>query len=135
MDFRDVVHATQAQMLAEFGENVFQGKVIEVHIALGGPSLHLHRLDGRDVRCLHLHLHKRYPRQSLEIAKSRIQVMIDKGMDNDKQVLQGLWDKAQARITGLKSGERPALIPDANAKYRRVRRGLGPDRGAHDRGS
>ena len=32
MDFRDVVHATQAQMLAEFGENVFQGRVIEVHI-------------------------------------------------------------------------------------------------------
>ena len=33
MDFRDVVHATQAQMLKEFGgENVFQGKVIEVHI-------------------------------------------------------------------------------------------------------
>jgi len=32
MDFRDVVHATQAQMLKEFGENVFQGKIIEVHI-------------------------------------------------------------------------------------------------------
>jgi aconitate hydratase 2/2-methylisocitrate dehydratase len=32
MDFRDVVHATQVQMLKEFGENVFQGRVIEVHI-------------------------------------------------------------------------------------------------------
>src|SRR5690606_22447010 len=33
IDFRDVVHATQAQMLKQFnGENVFQGKVIEVHI-------------------------------------------------------------------------------------------------------
>ena len=33
MDFRDVVHATQSQMLAEFGgENVFQGRIIEVHI-------------------------------------------------------------------------------------------------------
>ncbi|MEO0779913.1 MAG: aconitase family protein, partial [Bacteroidota bacterium] len=33
MDFRDVVHATQSQMLKEFkGENVFQGRVIEVHI-------------------------------------------------------------------------------------------------------
>ncbi|MEM8652942.1 MAG: aconitase family protein, partial [Pseudomonadota bacterium] len=32
MDFRDVVHATQAQMLKQFGENVFQGRVIEVHI-------------------------------------------------------------------------------------------------------
>jgi aconitate hydratase 2/2-methylisocitrate dehydratase len=33
MDFRDVVHATQAQMLDEFdGDNVFQGRIIEVHI-------------------------------------------------------------------------------------------------------
>ena len=32
MDFRDVVHATQAQMLDQFGDNVFQGRVIEVHI-------------------------------------------------------------------------------------------------------
>ena len=32
MDFRDVVHATQAQMLKKFGDNVFQGRVIEVHI-------------------------------------------------------------------------------------------------------
>ena len=32
MDFRDVVHATQAQMLEQFGDNVFQGRVIEVHI-------------------------------------------------------------------------------------------------------
>ena len=33
MDFRDVVHATQSQMLKKFaGENVFQGRIIEVHI-------------------------------------------------------------------------------------------------------
>ncbi|WP_370229564.1 aconitase family protein, partial [Salipiger bermudensis] len=32
MDFRDVVHATQLQMLEQFGDNVFQGRVIEVHI-------------------------------------------------------------------------------------------------------
>ena len=33
MDFRDVVHATQAQMLDKFdGENIFQGRIIEVHI-------------------------------------------------------------------------------------------------------
>jgi aconitate hydratase 2/2-methylisocitrate dehydratase len=31
MDFRDVVHATQSQMLKQFGgENVFQGRIIEV---------------------------------------------------------------------------------------------------------
>jgi aconitate hydratase 2/2-methylisocitrate dehydratase len=29
MDFRDVVHATQSQMLKQFGgENVFQGRII-----------------------------------------------------------------------------------------------------------
>ena len=33
MDFRDVVHSTQAQMLEKYkGENVFQGRIIEVHI-------------------------------------------------------------------------------------------------------
>ena len=32
MDFRDVVHATQAQMLEQCDENVFQGRIIEVHI-------------------------------------------------------------------------------------------------------
>ena len=33
MDFRDVVHATQLQMLDKFGgDNVFQGRIIEVHI-------------------------------------------------------------------------------------------------------
>jgi aconitate hydratase 2/2-methylisocitrate dehydratase len=35
MDFRDVVHATQSQMLKQFGgENVFQGRIIEVHLEL-----------------------------------------------------------------------------------------------------
>ena len=33
MDFRDIVHATQMQMLEKFGgDNVFQGRIIEVHI-------------------------------------------------------------------------------------------------------
>ena len=32
--------------------------------------------------------------ESLKIAKDRIQTMIDKGMDNNKKVLQGLVDKA-----------------------------------------
>ncbi len=32
MDFRDVVHATQAQMLQQCGDNVFQGRIIEVHL-------------------------------------------------------------------------------------------------------
>jgi len=55
--------------------------------------------------------------ESLEIAKSRIQIMIDKGMDNENQVLQGLVDKANKRIAEIRSGEKPPLAPDANAKY------------------
>ena len=43
--------------------------------------------------------------------------MLEKGMDNEKKVLQGLIDKADARIEGLRSGEKPALMPDENAKY------------------
>ena len=55
--------------------------------------------------------------QSLAIAKGRIQIMIDKGMDNEKQVLQGLIDIANNRIEEIKSGAKPALVPDATAKY------------------
>ena len=55
--------------------------------------------------------------QSLEIAKSRIQIMIDKGMDNKNAVLQGLIDKANNRIEEIRSGSKPALTPDATAKY------------------
>ena len=43
--------------------------------------------------------------------------MIDKGMDNDKQVLQGLIDRANKRIKEIQSGEKPAITPDSNAKY------------------
>ena len=42
--------------------------------------------------------------------------MINKGMDN-KKVLQGLIDIANKRISEIKSGEKPALKPDSNAKY------------------
>jgi aconitate hydratase 2/2-methylisocitrate dehydratase len=55
--------------------------------------------------------------ESLEIAKSRIQIMIDKGMDNERQLLQGLIDKANARIVEIRTGTKPALLPDDNAKY------------------
>ena len=43
--------------------------------------------------------------------------MIEKGMDNKNQTLKGLVDKASLRIEEIKSGERPALKPDRNAKY------------------
>lgn len=121
MDFRDVVHATQAQMLNQFaGENVFQGRVIEVHIGTLTADQAFTFTDwtaemkakasiciSEDATLI----------ESLEIAKSRIQIMIDKGMDNKNKVLQGLIDKANTRITEIKTGTRPALKPDANAKY------------------
>ena len=120
MDFRDVVHATQAQMLKEFGENVFQGKVIEVHIGtlLADQAFTFTdwtaEMKAKASICIS---ESDTLVESLKIAASRIQIMIDKGMDNDKQVLQGLIDKAEARMAGLISGEKPALVPDANAKY------------------
>ena len=46
MDFRDVVHATQAQMLDQFGDNVFQGRIRSAHWHIvGRPGVHIHRLD------------------------------------------------------------------------------------------
>ena len=55
--------------------------------------------------------------ESLNIAKSRIQIMIDKGMDNAAGTLKGLIEKADKRIAEIRSGEKPALAPDATAKY------------------
>ena len=120
MDFRDVVHATQSQMLRKFGENVFQGRVIEVHIGTLPADQAFTFTDwtaemkakasiciSQDDTLI----------ESLEIAKSRIQIMIDKGMDNQKGVLQGLIDRANKRIAEIQSGEKPALTPDSNAQY------------------
>ena len=43
--------------------------------------------------------------------------MIDKGMDNTHKVLAGLIALANKRVAEIKSGEKPALAPDNNAKY------------------
>jgi aconitate hydratase 2/2-methylisocitrate dehydratase len=120
MDFRDVVHATQAQMLAEFGENVFQGKIIEVHIGTLLSDQAFTFTDWTAEMKAKASICISEPDtlvESLEIAKGRIQIMIDRGMDNEKQVLQGLIDLADARIAQIRSGEKPPLQPDANAKY------------------
>jgi aconitate hydratase 2/2-methylisocitrate dehydratase len=121
MDFRDVVHATQAQMLQKFGgENVFQGRVIEVHIGTLTADQAFTFTDwtaemkAKASICIS---EDETLIKSLEIAKSRIQIMIDKGMDNKNQVLQGLIDKANKRIAEIQSGQKPALTPDASAKY------------------
>ncbi|MBU2998030.1 bifunctional aconitate hydratase 2/2-methylisocitrate dehydratase [Cellulophaga baltica] len=121
MDFRDVVHATQQQMLQQFGgENVFQGRVIEVHIGTLTSDEAFTFTDwtaemkAKASICIS---EDDTLIESLEIAKGRIQIMIEKGMDNAKGVLQGLVDKAETRITELKTGIKPSLRPDADAKY------------------
>jgi aconitate hydratase 2/2-methylisocitrate dehydratase len=121
MDFRDVVHATQAQMLHKFGgENVFQGRIIEVHIGTLTADQAFTFTDwsaemkAKASICIS---EDDTLIDSLEIAKGRIQIMIDKGMDNATQVLQGLINKANKRIEEIKTGDKPALRPDANAKY------------------
>ncbi|WP_424933007.1 bifunctional aconitate hydratase 2/2-methylisocitrate dehydratase [Amaricoccus macauensis] len=120
MDFRDVVHATQAQMLQQHGDNVFQGRVIEVHIGtlLADQAFTFTdwtaEMKAKASICIS---NDETLIGSLELAKSRIQVMIDKGMDNAAGTLQGLIDKADKRIAEIKSGEKPALRPDDNAKY------------------
>ena len=120
MDFRDVVHATQAQMLKQFGDNVFQGRVIEVHIGTLIADQAFTFTDwtaemkakasiciSEDATLI----------ESLNISKSRIQIMIDKGMENEAGTLKGLIAIADKRIAEIRSGEKPALTPDANAKY------------------
>jgi aconitate hydratase 2/2-methylisocitrate dehydratase len=120
MDFRDVVHATQAQMLKQFGENVFQGRVIEVHIGtlLADQAFTFTdwtaEMKAKASICIS---NDDTLIESLEIAKSRIQIMIDKGMDNDAATLAGLVALAEKRIAEIKSGEKPALKPDTDAKY------------------
>jgi len=121
MDFRDIVHATQAQMLKQFGgENVFQGRVIEVQIGTLMADQAFTFTDwtaemkAKASICIST---DETLIQSLELAKSRIQIMINKGMDNDKGMLKGLIDLADKRIAEVKSGETPALAPDDNAKY------------------
>jgi aconitate hydratase 2/2-methylisocitrate dehydratase len=108
-------------MLAQFGgDNVFQGRVIEVHIGTLTADQAFTFTDwtaemkakasiciSEDATLI----------ESLEIAKSRIQIMIDKGMDNKLEVLKGLIQIANNRIEEIKSGKNPALRPDANAKY------------------
>ena len=107
--------ATQAQMLKEFGENIFQGKVIEVHIGtlLSDQAFTFTdwtaEMKAKASICIS---ESDTLVESLEIAKRRIQIMIDKGMDNEKQLLSGLVAKADTRIADLKSGKKPPLMPD-----------------------
>ena len=120
VDFRDVVHATQSQMLKQFGDNVFQGRVIEVHTGtlLADQAFTFTdwtaEMKAKASICIS---EDDTLVESLEIAKARIQVMIDQGMENDNRMLHRLVDIAKNRILEIKSGDKPALTPDNNAKY------------------
>ncbi|WP_435274765.1 bifunctional aconitate hydratase 2/2-methylisocitrate dehydratase [Psychrobium sp. nBUS_13] len=121
MDFRDVVHATQAQMLKQFGgENVFQGRIIEVHIGtlLADQAFTFTdwsaEMKAKASICIS---NNETLVKSIELAKSRIQIMIDKGMENEAGTLKGLIALADERIAEVQSGEQPALSPDDNAQY------------------
>ena len=120
MDFRDVVHATQSQMLRQFGDNVFQGRIIEVHIGtlLADQAFTFTdwtaEMKAKASICIS---EDDTLIESLKIARDRIRIMIDKGMENDNGMLQHLVDIAERRMAEISSGERPALAPDANASY------------------
>jgi aconitate hydratase 2/2-methylisocitrate dehydratase len=120
MDFRDVVHATQSQMLKQFGDNVFQGRIIEVHIGtlLADQAFTFTdwtaEMKAKASICVS---EDATLIESLEIAKHRIQIMIDKGMENDDLMLHRLIGIAEKRIAEIRSGEKPALAPDDNARY------------------
>jgi aconitate hydratase 2/2-methylisocitrate dehydratase len=121
MDFRDVVHATQAQMLKQFGgENVFQGRVIEVHIGtlLADQAFTFTdwtaEMKAKASICIS---NDETLVKSIELAKSRIQIMINKGMENEAGTLAHLISLADKRIEEIQSGTQPALAPDDAAKY------------------
>lgn len=120
MDFRDVVHATQAQMLEQFGDNVFQGRIIEVHLGtlLADQAFTFTDWTAEMKAKASICISKDETLvKSLEIAKSRIQIMIDKGMEHENGMLQKLVNIAETRIAEIQSGEKPALTPDETAKY------------------
>tara|TARA_B100001248_G_scaffold261377_1_gene252362 strand:- start:3213 stop:5990 length:2778 start_codon:yes stop_codon:yes gene_type:complete len=121
MDFRDVVHATQAQMLDRFnGENIFQGRVIEVHLGTLVADEAFTFTDwtaemkAKASVCIS---DNRTLINSLEIAKKRINVMINKGMDNKSNVLKNLVIKADKRILEIEKEDEGPLFPDKDAKY------------------
>ena len=121
LDFRDVVHATQSQMLNTFGgENVFQGRIIEVHIGtlLADQAFTFTdwtaEMKAKASICIS---QSETLIESLEIAKERIKTMIKKGMDNKNKVLDGLVSKAESRIKEIESNLNPPLYPDSNAQY------------------
>lgn len=120
LDFRDIVHATQAQMLEKFGDNIFQGRVIEVHIGtlLADQAFTFTdwtaEMKAKASICIS---NDNILVKSLEISISRIEKMINKGMENDNKMLRKLIKIAKKRINEINSGKKAALTPDKNAQY------------------
>lgn len=120
MDFRDVVHATQAQMLKQHGDNVFQGRIIEVHLGtlLADQAFTFTdwtaEMKAKASICIS---NDETLIKSLELSIQRIQKMVDKGMEHENGMLQRLIALAEKRIEEIRTGEKPALKPDNNAKY------------------
>ena len=120
LDFRDIVHATQAQMLKKYGDNIFQGRVIEVHLGtlLADQAFTFTdwtaEMKAKASICIS---NNDMLAKSLEISISRIKKMINKGMDNDAKMLHKLIKIAKKRIDEINSGKKYALTPDKNAQY------------------
>ncbi len=120
MDFRDVVHATQAQMLKKYGENIFQGRVIEVHIGtlLSDQAFTFTdwtaEMKAKASICIST---DETLKESLKISIKRINGMIKRGLENEGGMLKKLIKIAEKRIQELDNGERPALKPDTDAIY------------------
>ncbi len=120
MDFRDVVHATQAQMLKKYGENIFQGRVIEVHIGtlLSDQAFTFTdwtaEMKAKASICIST---DKTLIESLKISIQRINGMINKGLENESGMLNKLIEIAEKRIEEIKNGKKPALKPDSDAAY------------------
>jgi len=120
LDFRDIVHATQAQMLKKYGDNIFQGRVIEVHLGtlLADQAFTFTdwtaEMKAKASICIS---NDDMLAKSLEISISRIKKMINNGMDNDVKMLHKLIRIAKKRIDEINSGKKCALSPDKNAQY------------------
>ena len=120
MDFRDVVHSTQAQMLRKYGENIFLGRVIEVHL---GTLVSDHAFTFTDwtaemkAKASICISEDNTLIKSLKISISRIKRMIERGMENEGNMLGHLIKIAEERISQIESGKKPSLSPDEGSRY------------------
>ena len=92
-------------MLKQFGDNVFQGRIIEVHLGtlLADQAFTFTdwtaEMKAKASICIS---EDDTLIESLQIAKHRIQIMIDKGMENDDLMLHRLIGIADKRITEIR---------------------------------